>query len=757
MKSQAILTILLGILLFTSFGCVAENKYSPNKKEIILSSEFTDLDEDGLWDYGIYEFSEVSADGKVRIKRRFSVVASTSAEYTAFETLTDLALLDADGYLENFALQKKQAGDACANNIGLMTVNCIDVRTCANLCAGSSIACKKIAAEYPDLLGGSMIYFVQDDSYIDSTLLEDRNLVLRLRTAAEGEKNVYLGNIRDIIARVASLNANPLDFHPKLDLCQHSDYGVQDLITAAEKIGNYSTEVTGYTYIVTIDVEPILDEGLANEMNGIVIDDTIPLSAVPNPDSISSHQDVSTDIQGDNLAVRWSSSKISDVGYVFYYKFNSDTPPEEFADELMVPAVTLKTLDLSWLGTTDSLFLFFLSLTGNYYIALGAAVGITIALLLVIYNIIVLVISLGNAVIADRKLAYGLRRAFGKTRVKWKIDGVAAVILLVAGTYLSVYLAPEPFEEPSLVTSLEYLLSEPMAFAGTALILLGVLLAYTTVENLVKIILLERIYGVAVREERGKYLTDIRELRKKMDVLKKMIKQYAADEFEVSDEYDVLSSVSSDKLREFEKKMTTYSRSMLDEYLERVDSAIEKLEEKKKLADENWSKWSESISKMLSEHNEVYTSSLVTVPTSLRNWALAKYVKEAEEEGLIFEGNVIKRRKISPTALIKEMVSDGLIKGAIILRKGTVVSSWFEKERSATVATALLFKMKSYLSSLNKALDLGDLVSFVSVGDNTVFVVMKNDSYDSAVFINKDKFKDAVETWKKKIKMLGEE
>ena len=70
--------------------------------------------------------------------------------------------------------------------------------------------------------------------------------------------------------------------------------------------------------------------------------------------------------------------------------------------------------------------------------------------------------------------------------------------------------------------------------------------------------------------------------------------------------------------------------------------------------------------------------------------------------------------------------------------------------------TALLFKLRSYMNSLQKAMDLGDLVSFASVGDDTVFIIMKTASYESAIFVNKDKFKEAVEAWKKKIKMLGE-
>ncbi|NYZ77471.1 hypothetical protein H0O02_04120, partial [Candidatus Micrarchaeota archaeon] len=272
MNVRGILLIFFGIMLLALSGCINENRIAPVSKESIQSSGFTDLDGDGIWDYGVYEFSQTSADGSVKIKRRLVVSAITASEYDSFNFLTDLNLLEADGYLETFSREKKQDEEACAERIGLIGVNCIDVATCANLCAANSINCKKTAAEYRDVLGGSMIYFVQDGSYIDSSLLEARNLVLRLRTASDDEKNAYLGKTRDMVAKAASLNANPLCFHPKLGLCQHSDYGVGNLVDAAKKIGNYSSSVVGYTYTMTVDVEPILEEGLASEMNGIAIE-----------------------------------------------------------------------------------------------------------------------------------------------------------------------------------------------------------------------------------------------------------------------------------------------------------------------------------------------------------------------------------------------------------------------------------------------------------------------------------------------------
>jgi len=745
----------LFIFLFASFGCVAEKTYTPSQNEVVVSSESVDLDGDGLWDYAVYDFSETSADGAVKIHRRIAVSTITTAEYTSLNNLTDLILLESDGYLEDADAERKQGEEACSNKIGLVGATCIDVTTCAKLCSANSVSCKKTAAEYGSFLGGSMIYYVQDTGYIASRIYDARKNVLELRKSSENEKNLYLEDIRDAVSKISEVNANALISNPKLALCGHADYGAADLAKAADVIGKYSTENSGYTYLITVDVTPVSAKGLENQMTGIEIEDSIPLDAITDVNAISSHLDITTEVKGDELDIKWSISEISSAGYILYYKFDSQTPPDELVNELSVPSVTIKTLDLSALGPTNAIFLFFLGLTGNYYFALGAAVALTLAILLIVYNIIVLAINLVIAQTSGRKLGYGVKKAFGRTQVRWKLDGAAGVILIAAGIFVSFSLAPEPFEVLTLTSSLEYLLSEPMAFIGTALSLLGVLMIYLAVENLVKIFLLERMYGVAVREERGKYLEDIATLKKQLELLKKLVKQYSAEEFEVTEEYNVLSSISNERLREFEKKLTPYSRTVLDEYLERVDTAIEKLEEKKKLADDNWGKWEESITGLLAEQNEVPASALINVPESLRSWALAKYTREKADEGLVLEQNVIKRKKLVPDVLLRDMVSSGMIKGGIILEKEMLLSSWFEKGKSMTVETALLFKLRSYLHSLQKTMDLDELVSYVSVGESTVFVVMKSADYTSAIYVNKDKFREAIETWKKKMTMLS--
>jgi hypothetical protein len=156
---------------------------------------------------------------------------------------------------------------------------------------------------------------------------------------------------------------------------------------------------------------------------------------------------------------------------------------------------------------------------------------------------------------------------------------------------------------------------------------------------------------------------------------------------------------------------------------------------------------------MLDEQDEVYLSALVTIPASLRSWALGRYVKEAGAENLVFERDAVKKRKISPEQLVQDMIRKGLLKGAIVMKQEKVVLTEFA-EGSGTVMTALTLKLTAYLRSMAKNLGQHPPSSFVAIGDKTVMVLMKGRTVESMLFISKDKFRDAIEQWKAKMKLF---
>jgi len=416
--------------------------------------------------------------------------------------------------------------------------------------------------------------------------------------------------------------------------------------------------------------------------------------------------------------------------------------------------VQIRYLDLSFIIPFNGLFMFLYEMSGDYYFAAGLTLGIVAALLIFLYSLTVFIIQMASYKFGGKKFSDAIKTAFGRIGIRWKIDFPLGVVGIGAGFFLSVYMASGEATVISLLDMIEPLL-DPFGFAGFAVTAIGVVLLYDGAENLLKVTVLERYYGVAVREERSAYLANIATLKKKLKELKELIEEYSEDEFDVGPEYAVLSSISLRQLDSYEKRMTPSSIRTIEDHLAKVENAIENLHDRKALADESWPEWKETIRKMLSEKNVVNAAMLTSIPSTLRTWALTRYAKEEKDEELIFEKDVLKRKKTTSRMLIKELVKEGFMNGAIVLKNEKVEASYFEG-KSATVNIALLYRLRGYLNSLGKALALGAPSSFVSVGNKNVFVLMKTSGYECGLFVKRDRFKEAIEKWKTKIRTISD-
>ena len=748
MRTKFIFILLAFVLLF---GCIIDETFSDIKRETIANKEEQDIDGDGVWDYAIYDFSTINAGEKTNIHRMVAVSKIQHAEYTSFNAnLTDLDLLEADGKLDDFSREKRQDEEFCSRNIGLYGVKCADIYTCSKLCS-SSDKCAKITEKYDDVVGSAMISYGRDTGTIGSLVVNARNIVLELRNAGEERKNIYLSDLMEIKSTVALLNTNPLLFHPEVLLCDQSDYGLDSIAEAAAAIGSYEEETIGYEYTVVMHIEPTDGSQFSRESIGADIIDALPGEI--DEDSVSSHQKVTTDSNG-KVSVSWATTGMEDGGYLLYYHFQSETEPDELTAELNAPEVQVRYLDLSFIMPFNNLFIFLYDVTGNYYFAAGLTLGTVAAFLIFLYSLIVFLIQMSSYKFGGKKFGEAIKAAFGRIGIRWKIDFPLGIIGVGAGFFLSVYMSSGDATVTSVLDMLEPLL-DPFGFAGFAITAIGIVLLYDGAENLLKVTMLERYYGVAVREERSAYLTNITALRKKLKELKELIDKYSEDEFDVGQEYAVLSSISMRQLDAYEKRMTPSSIRTIEDHLAKVENAIESLHDRKALADENWPAWKESIRKMLSEKNVVNAAMLTSIPSTLRTWALIRYAKEEGDEELIFEKDVLKRKKTTVRMLIKELVKEGFMEGAIVLRNEKIEASYFEG-KSATVHIALLYRLRGYLNSLGKALALGTPVSFVSVGNKSVFVLMKTSGYECGLFVQREKFREAIEKWKTKIRTVSD-
>ncbi len=745
--------IALLLLLILASGCIEQKPYQGVKLEQTTNTQSSTLGNDSAPDYYQFDYAPVQIpDAGLTVTRQVTVSVSTNGSLTKLRpNLTDVDLLIADNSLDQFSKSWQQADAACSQAIGLSNVVCSDVTTCTRLCSAASQNCRNIAGTYDEALAGNMIDYVAANNRLRSLILNARQVVVTLRNSSQADRDSFAQTTRDMVATVALINSNPLYTQPDLALCSHNDFGVSNIDDALSKIGAFSNEPSTYHYTVVLSVKPA-SSGNGGDTAGITLSDRMPGTGV-SPDSVKSLESISATASGGNTVVSWSSPKPQKAGYIMYYDFDSAQAPDTVLATLTTPDLTVRRLNLVALGPTLAANDMIYGMTKNYYIAMGAALGLTIAMLFVIYNVVILILAVISERAAGFTLTAAFRKAFGRTDVRWKTDIVVAVVLLGAGFYVGTVMAAQPPSPPPLLQSVDFLLQNGMGAVAIAVVLLGVVMLYFAVENFVKLTILERAYGMVIKQEKDMFLAKSASLKDKLKELETIIEEYTKEDFDVSKEYDVLTSVRSEKMEALTKEMTARTKAILDENLSRVDSAVGSLKERKKLADDNWPKWKEGITKMLDEQNEVYTSSLITIPASLRSWALGRYVREEGTESLSLERDSLKKKKITPEQLVQDMISRGLIRGAVVMKQDKIVLSEFA-EGSGTVLTALALKLNSYMLSLAKNLGQGAPTSFVAIGDKRVVVIMKNRGMDSILFVGKDKFNAAMEQWKAKMKIF---
>ena len=189
-----------------------------------------------------------------------------------------------------------------------------------------------------------------------------------------------------------------------------------------------------------------------------------------------------------------------------YYEFTSTQPPEEVLASLRAPDVTVKRLNLVALGPTTAIMDSVYGMTRNYYVAMGVALGFTIDIIFIIYNVVILLLAVISERAAGFTLTAAFRKAFGRTDVRWKTDIVVALVLLAAGFYVASVMAAQPASPPPLMESLDFLLQNGMGAVAIAVLLLGSVMIYFAVENFVKLTILERAYGMVIKQEKDMFL-----------------------------------------------------------------------------------------------------------------------------------------------------------------------------------------------------------------------------------------------------------
>ncbi len=747
----AILSTIAVICLLS--GCLQQKMFDASKIERVSGSgaQYIDIDGDGASEVMMYSFEPVRIEGTTFItERQVAVAIRTQAEPEgAPARLNDADLLPIDALLEEFSLTSSDAQTKCGRTIGLVGVVCNDAETCAKLC-GSNLGCKTPSTAYDDVLGGSMLTYVKDTGRLGSALLDSKRSLIRLKNATQTERTEFLSNTREMVNLVAEINANGLFSGGPVGLCTQSDFGAPFALEAAKKSGEFSIQNESYHYYVSV----ILRSSETTDASSISIMDRMPSVALPRLGDISSAQKANVTREGGKTLITIDLSKAPQKSYLFAYDFISTMPPEILVPAMSSPAVTTKTLDLAFLAPTNSIFTALMSATGNYYLSLGLAFGITIVVLYFIFTVLVFIFTCVNEIKNKPTFISVFRKAFGRTDVMWKTDLIVGIVMLAVAYYLSSAFAIQPTGAPKLQSVIGILLQGNWAsIVSSALAFMGVITLYFAFDNLVKLRFLERAYGQAIKEDRDAYLSRVGTLKEKLHELEGVVEQYRNEGYDVGHEFEILSVISPQQVEAMAKDANQRNKVLVEENTMRLEAAIASLHEKKRSLESKYPQWKAEISRLLAEMGEVSFTALATIPLTMRSLVISRYLKENVSEGLMLEGETIKKKKMTPDRAVSELLSKGLAKGVVLLKADVVIATGFA-EVNPTVSTVLSLKLRTYARSLGKSLMQHEPGSVVIAGNETTVVYTKGVAYESVLMLKRANAKEALDIWNSKVKML---
>ncbi len=745
--------ILLVILLLLTAGCVSEKQVSDVKKETVVSSDAIDLDGDGYPDIYAYVFSAYQIPGTSTTLQKYLLVAAEKEySYSNFNSIDNDKRKKLDADFEEFISNTEDIEKECANNLGLFGVRCLDATSCLKLCASGSQKCKLLSEKYGDVLGASILLYMQDSTELYnsvSTIVDD---LQDFNSSSSSKKNAFVGELAKISYYVSSVNANPIMRSDMLGLCEPNDYSLAIVTKFANSLGKYEPVPVNYNYRVFIKADS--KTGSSNlEYADIKITELLPLDYVSEVQVLGSQQVITSSKNG-KFTIEWPLLKpYSTANTILGYKFSSTTEPEQLVPMLIRPEISIKTLNLSVLAPVALFFNLFLGIFGNYYLSIGLAFALTLILAIILFNAVIIAYHIIKARSAGEDTSHALKRAIGRTGMRWKTDAMLGTVLFVAGILTAFFYAPhtdsafDVFKIMELITNADLL----SGFIAAFCIFAGVYLLFSAIENYIKINTLEKIYGKHFGADKDLFVARVSQLKEKITELTELVGKLGKENFEVGTEYDVLSRISVKHVDELAKKGDSHSRKMIEDYLNHVEDAVDGLLERKKTADENWQNWSLEISKLVDQHEEVYVSNLVTIPASLRLWALNKFASENAAKGIIFEGDVVRKKVVTPEKLTKTLLDKDLLLGAIVVKNGKLVLNQMTSG-SGTVSGVLTLKLLNYLRTLTTKLRMHEYKNLAVVGEKNVMALLKYGEVESVIIMKKEKFKEAVESWKEKLK-----
>ena len=735
--------ILALMMLFLVFGCIEQKSTTASPSEVILSNNQVDFDQDGVWDYSKFDFSSQKRnDLGLDVRRTLIVSPKQSYSYSTYNSsISDIDRLMIDNFLDDFESTFSSAYSSCANNMGVSGVTCTDSATCFNLCRSSSTICRRIPDSASLLVGNSIRSFSLMQREITRPLNQMRSDIYQATSlSSTSDISKSYGSFMEKVSQNARTPAISI-----FNLCDPLSFDSSSLRSTLSSLGSIESNVDSYDYLITLSVTSAAN----SQVQSLEITDLLPSSAIiPGTlNSISEFEDL-----GSGKILINQTSKI-DSQFITSYQFSSPLSPDEILPYLTSPKISVSKTNLQILSPLEGIYAILQGPLRNSALSSSLSIAITLIMVMIAANFLSLFFNFATEKPSSMRFANSIRRAFGKVGVNWKNQVVLGVFALICAYAISTTFVPgDLLFSQTLTGVISNLLKSEILAASILIGIFGFVTIYFAIENLLKLSLLERAYGIAISQEKDLYLASASNIADKFASLTKLVDSASSLGIEANSESELLSRISLAKISELASTFNPKNKATLSEWGEKIDEAISSVSSKISSANDNWSKWESYISSMVSTSPHLTLPMLVSIPPSLRTFAVSKYVRAHSNE-VTFEGGVLTRKKLSYDSVISEMVKGGYIKGGILLRNEKPFVNLFSED-GGTVNSVLSLKIRSSAIAFSKSLLNKEPSSFVVVCENIAITYLRNVGFDAILFMEKDKYKDSVDMWKVKSKMV---
>ncbi|MEK6981959.1 MAG: hypothetical protein AABX38_03430 [Candidatus Micrarchaeota archaeon] len=751
MARNLIFIMLISLVLLS--GCTSKSLESGTQKELLIRQNTFDLDEDQLIDYSVFTFSTINYPSvKSSSTRQLFVTTQYAPESILLNSVNLSTAVQLQSYFNSYISQRTSVESSCNAKLGLNVAGCSSSKSCADICSSSSVQCKSLVNSYGDFIGDSLLLYQSDFNDLKSTEAQVSSLINKLPSISTEQQTDLLNKLFYLKNKIIQIKTNPLVTLNSVKSCDMENLSEQNLLLVTSSLANYTLSPSSYRYNTLLLIafnQATTDSNLKSAQASFT--DIIPSTLSASMSSILVSPST-TFTAGTHAGSSISSHAIKPLppNTVSSYSFISTAAPVDALTQIQSPNIIFTISDLGFASSIGVVYSLFFSITSNFYVSFSLALTICLIILWVLFQLIYLVYNLITASQSNQPFGSALRSTFGRIKINWKADLFVAIGAFIFGLLVSFVSTPAN-------ASLDFLSIIDLAFSdfkilvSLALFSLGFMFVYFAFENKVKVFLMEKYYGRAIYEEKNLNISRATELKSSSRELKSLLDVMTKENFDVGNEYEILTPIPEDRINTLSAKADSYSRKVIDEELFKVEDTLRKLQERRKLAIERWPLWEKSMSELFSENVEVSSSSLTFIPSPLRDWALKKYLSAHSNENVSLSGETLKRKTITAEKTAETFVNKGLVHGCVIIRDNKISFSSLT-EGSSTMFGVLSFKLIEDLKSLPKYLSFGVVHSSVSVGEKYVFALIRQKTIDSVLILEKPKFKEAIEEWKTKMK-----